>query len=102
MGCSKLNNVVIPASVVKIGDYAFADCTGLTDITFTEKGADDTPYILGEHVFEGCTSLSESILPGGTTPAPTYVSASSGIVGAVIPESVTGICAQDIYELSEA
>ena len=32
-GCKNLTSVVIPASVSHIGDYAFADCEGITSIT---------------------------------------------------------------------
>ena len=32
--CDKLNNVVIPASVKKIGDYAFGECMELRDLRF--------------------------------------------------------------------
>ena len=48
-GCK---NTTIPNSVTSIGDYAFADCTGLTSITIP-----DSVTSIGHWAFSGCTSL---------------------------------------------
>ena len=34
-GCKSLTSITIPHSVTLIGNYAFSDCTGLTDIYFS-------------------------------------------------------------------
>lgn len=51
-GCSGLVNVILPNSLVSIGDYAFSGCSGLTSITIH----DGVGYI-GEHAFDGCIGL---------------------------------------------
>jgi len=53
---SSVTNVNIPESVKYIDDYAFANCTGLTDITIP-----DVEYI-GGYAFTGCTSLTDVTL----------------------------------------
>ena len=48
-GCQ---NTIIPNSVTSIGDYAFADCSGLTSIEIP-----NSVISIGECAFEGCESL---------------------------------------------
>lgn len=54
--------VVIPASVTSIGDSAFYDCTGLTNVTIP-----DSVTSIGESVFEGCSSLTSVTIGNGVT-----------------------------------
>ena len=32
-GCEKLSNIIIPNSVIEIGEYAFGFCSSLTNVT---------------------------------------------------------------------
>ena len=49
-GCKNLTSVVIPASVSHIGDYAFADCEGMTLITSNIPA--DKLFSISTYVFE--------------------------------------------------
>ncbi len=49
-------------SVTSIGDYAFANCTGLTDITIP-----DTITSIGDYAFFNCQDLTSVILPKSVT-----------------------------------
>ena len=61
-GCRSLETVVLPASLERIGEYAFADCvslqrldlSGLTNLRRIERSA-----------FDGCSGLREILLPDG-------------------------------------
>ena len=45
--------MIIPDTVKTIGDYAFSECSSLTNVTI----GDSVSYI-GKHAFEFCTSLT--------------------------------------------
>ena len=85
--CNDLTGITIPRRVESIGNYAFANCTSLTSVTFGENSWLDhignyafsgcesltsieipnelnTDVVLGDHVFQGCTSL-KSFTTGG-------------------------------------
>ena len=51
--CTGLTNIVIPDSVTSIGRYAFYNCTGLTSIVIP-----DSVTNIGEWAFEDCTGLT--------------------------------------------
>jgi hypothetical protein len=57
-GCTALTSIVIPDSVTWIGDYAFADCLSLTDVTIP-----DSVTSIGQEAFSGCDGLSKVDLP---------------------------------------
>ena len=100
-GCDVLNNVRIPASVVTLGDYAFANCIALTDFEFAEKNtATDTAYSIGSHFFEGCTAMTEIILPNymtNGTKIPAYMYANTGVVNPVVPEQITSMNSTGVF-----
>lgn len=56
-GCDKLTAVVIPVSVRRIGDYAFAECKGLELLDLGSVSA------VGECAFSDCVSLQALRLP---------------------------------------
>ena len=61
-----LTKIEIPASVQKIGDHAFADCSYLTAVTFKEQ-ADSKLTTIDTSAFEGCSLMKLSKLPEGLT-----------------------------------
>ncbi len=60
--CSNLTWVVIPNSVVSIGDYSFQGCTGLSFIIIPESVT-----TIGYKAFEGCSSLGFIEIPNSVT-----------------------------------
>ena len=87
-GCANLNNVVVPNTATQIGSFAFAGCTSLSNIRFEDVGENETPYTLGTNLFDGCTALTEMVLPNRVTndTLPAYMYANTGIIHAVIPD----------------
>lgn len=57
-----LEQVIIPDTVEKIGDKAFAGCTGLTQLNIPEKLTS-----IGDSAFAGCTGLTQLTIPESTT-----------------------------------
>lgn len=57
-------DVSIPSTVVRINDYAFYGCSGITSVSFTGK-SDLTS--IGDYAFFGCSSLKSIALPSGVT-----------------------------------
>lgn len=56
--CNLLSSVVIPPTVVSIGENAFENCTALTSVTFPNDIRE-----IGSEAFRGCTSLTYVSLP---------------------------------------
>ena len=75
---SKLKTVSIPSSVYSVDPYAFADCTGLTAVTFDEGLVN-----IGDGAFRGCKSLTELMTPSTVSYIGQYAfSGSSSIIHA--------------------
>ena len=55
----KVTNLVIPDGVTRIGDGAFAYCSGLTSVTIPESVTE-----IGELAFDGCTGLTSVYIDG--------------------------------------
>lgn len=86
-GCTLLNTVVIPDSVIKIGANAFDGCTGLTSVILS-KGVKDT----GDFAFYGCTSLLSVTIPDGVTAIGPYAfKQCRSMLSVTLPDSVTQI-----------
>lgn len=62
--CTKLTEVVIPASVTSIGHYAFYECDCLTTVTF---GENSQLASIGEGAFISCRNLTKIIIPASVT-----------------------------------
>ena len=60
--CSGLTEVVIPEGVASIGDDAFYGCTKLTEVTFPKSVTS-----IGDGAFYGCTGLTEVTIPEKVT-----------------------------------
>lgn len=57
-----LSRVIIPASVTKIGNEAFANCTKLTSVMF-ESVSGERGLSIGTRAFKDCTALEKIVLP---------------------------------------
>ena len=82
-----VTDLVIPAGVTSIGDYAFYGCSSLTRITIP-----DSVTSIGRYAFSGCSSLTSVTIPNSVTSigwrAFWYCSSLTSIT---IPNSVTSI-----------
>ena len=86
-GCSGLTSVTIPEGVTSIGYYAFVYCSGLTSVTIPKSVTS-----IGGNAFQNCSSLTSITIPEGVTSI--GISAfygCSGLTSITIPESVTTI-----------
>ena len=59
--CQALENIVVPASVTTIGDYAFSNCKALKSILLVGKVKS-----IGEYAFLACDALKNIVIPRGT------------------------------------
>lgn len=57
-----ITTLIIPSSVISIGNSAFANCTKLTSITIPNSVTS-----IGEYAFYKCFNLSSIVLPNGIT-----------------------------------
>ena len=60
--CSSLTEINIPESVTEIGDSAFRGCYSLTEINIPDSVAE-----IGQQAFEGCSSLAKINIPNSVT-----------------------------------
>jgi hypothetical protein len=59
VGCLTLKHITLPSTIVEIGDYAFSDCSSLTDISLSNSNL----IHIGESAFINCVSLTNVIIP---------------------------------------
>ena len=66
---SALSKIIVPASVTRIGNDAFTNCTNLTSIVFeaTTSGQAEKPLAIGKRAFNGCSALESIALPARLT-----------------------------------
>ncbi len=73
--------------VTKIGDYAFAYCYSLKNVTIP-----DSVTVIGESAFWGCTSLTDATIPDSVTKIGDYAFEHCySLTSVTIPDSVTEI-----------
>lgn len=61
---SNITSVVIPDSVVAIGENAFLDCASLTSVKLSERlDGGNEQYTIGHNAFRQCTSLTSIDIP---------------------------------------
>ena len=83
-GCK---STVIPESISSLGNYAFKNCTGLTNLTLS-----DNITSIGSNAFYGCTGLTELILPDNLISIGNNAFyGCQGLTNIVIPDSVTSL-----------
>ena len=71
----------------KLGDFAFAECSGLTSLTLPSSVTS-----IGDGVFSGCRGLTSLTIPSGVTSIGDYAfSGCSGLTSLTIPSGVTSI-----------
>ena len=61
-GCRSLTNLTLPSSVTEIGHYAFGGCSGLTSLTLPSSVTE-----IGLYAFLGCSGLTSLSFPSGIT-----------------------------------
>ena len=86
-GCSGLTSLTIPSSVTSIGRSAFEGCSGLTSLTIPSSVTS-----IGESAFRGCSGLTSLTIPSGVTSIGIAAfEGCSGLTSLTIPSSVTSI-----------
>ncbi len=80
-GCKSLKSVTIPDSVKKLGDSIFYNCTSLTTVRLPNK-----PDDYGDDMFYGCTSLKTYSIPNGWTCIPESKRTEFACIGDMIYE----------------
>ncbi len=85
--CTGLTNLTIPDSVTTIGNYAFLGCTGLTNLTVP-----DSVTAIGNGTFCNCTGLTSLTIPDSVTSIGDYALENcTGLTSLTIPDSVTRV-----------
>ena len=85
--CSGLTDVKIPNSVTRIGHKAFDGCRGLTSVTIP-----DSVTSIGQWAFENCSGLTSVTIPDSVTSIGNWAfEYCSGLTSVTIPASVTSI-----------
>ncbi len=89
LGENEITDLVIPAGVTSIGEYAFYNCSGLTTVIFAE-GSQLTS--IGRDAFNGCSGLESITIPASVTSIGIYAfNGCSSLTSITIPASVTSI-----------
>ena len=87
VNCSGLTNVTICTGVRSIGNYAFQGCRGLTSITIP-----DSVRSIGNYAFRDCRGLTSITIPNSVTNIGNYAFRDCiGLTSITIPNSVTNI-----------
>ena len=85
--CTSLTSVTIPEGVTSIGSSAFSGCRSLTSVTIPEGVTS-----IGGWAFQFCTSLTSVTIPEGVTSIELWAfSGCSSLASVTIPEGVTSI-----------
>ena len=85
--CSGLTSITIPSSVTSIGAYAFGNCSGLTSIVIPSSVTS-----IDSGAFQNCSGLTSVSIPSSVTSIPQgCFDGCSGLTSLTIPSSVTSI-----------
>ncbi|MBQ7912632.1 MAG: leucine-rich repeat protein [Clostridia bacterium] len=94
--CSSLTEIVLPDGVTSIGNYAFSRCSGLTEIVIP-----DSVTSIGDDAFKVCSSLTEIVIPDSVKSiGSSAFQACSSLTEIVIPGSVKSIGDSAFYGCS--
>jgi len=94
--CTNLTSVTIGNGVTSIGSSAFSGCSGLTSVTIP-----DSVTSIGSYAFSGCSGLTSVTIPDGVTCVEMGVfSGCSGLTSMTIPDSVMSIHREAFYDCS--
>ena len=86
-GCTGLTSVTIPSSVTSIGSEAFSGCSGLTFVFIP-----NSVISIGGAAFYGCSGLTSITIPNSLASISNYTFyGCSGLTSLYIPQSVTSI-----------
>ena len=85
--CSALTDIMLPDSVIRIGNAAFYNCGGLTRITIP-----DNVIAIGDSAFRACQALTHIAIPSGVISISNsaFLTCTS-LKSVTIPDSVTSI-----------
>ena len=85
--CSGLTSLTLPSSVTSIGDGVFSGCRGLTSLTIPSGVTS-----IGDYAFSGCSGLTSLTIPSGVTSIGDLTfKGCSGLTSLTIPSGVTSI-----------
>ena len=84
---TEITNLIIPNSVTSIGEWAFANCSGLTSVTIPNSVTS-----IGDGAFDSCSGLTSVTIPNSVTSiGDGAFDSCSGLTSVTIPNSVTSI-----------
>ena len=92
--CTGLTSVIIPDSVVEIGEDAFAGCERLTSVTIPDSVKEIGASVFGRGggVFRDCTALTSITIPNSVSEIKSFTFTDcTGLTSIVIPDSVVEI-----------
>ncbi|MBR6029794.1 MAG: leucine-rich repeat protein [Clostridia bacterium] len=85
--CAGLSEVTLPDSLTSIGKAAFSGCTGLTGVSIPDDVAS-----IGSYAFDGCTSLAGADIPDSVTSIGSYAFRNcTSLTDIAIPKDVNRI-----------
>lgn len=85
--CTRLKNIIIPNGLISIGEYAFYDCYDLTDIHIP-----DNVINIGRYTFYNCRELTNvTIGKGVTSIGESTFKFCNKLTSVTIPDSITSI-----------
>lgn len=94
MDCGGITNITIPNSVITIGNSAFRDCTSLTSVVIGNSVTS-----IGNQTFRGCASLISVVIGNSVTNIGFDAFCNcSALTSVTIPNSVTSIGNSAFYE----
>ena len=84
--CSKLTHITIPNSVINIENYAFRYCSSLTSIIIS-----DSTTSIGNYAFDGCNIKKIIVAAGSKSVTSTIIVCEDTLEEVIIPNSVARV-----------